>query len=95
MAFDAPLRTRRERAERLKATQKDFFEHYGDEAREVLNVLLEKYTEFGTAQFIIPDALQIPPISDMGNVTEIASRFGGADKLREAVNDLQTLLYAA
>lgn len=29
-----------------------------------------------------------------GNVIEIANYFGGAEKLREAVNELQTLLYA-
>jgi type I restriction enzyme, R subunit len=39
--------------------------------------------------------LQIPPISDRGNVIEITKMFGGSDKLRDAVNQLQTLLYAA
>ena len=65
------------------------------EARKILEMLLDKYTEYGTAQFLIPDVLEVPPISEMGNVIELASRFGGAEKLREAVNDLQTLLYAA
>ena len=95
LAFDAPLRTRRERAERLKATKKDFFEKYEGEARGILEVLLQKYTEFGTAQFLIPDVLEVPPISEMGNVIEIADRFGGVEKLRTAVEELQTLLYAA
>ncbi len=36
VAFNAPLRTRRERAERLRKEQKDFFEQYGPEAREIL-----------------------------------------------------------
>ena len=36
VAFNAPLRTRRERAERLRQEQKDFFDQYGPEAREVL-----------------------------------------------------------
>jgi type I restriction enzyme R subunit len=39
--------------------------------------------------------LKVPPISERGNVIEIAAAFGGADKLREAVNELQTMLYAA
>lgn len=95
VAFNAPLRTRRERAERLLHERKDFFEQYGDEARQVLNELVEKYAEHGTAQFVLPDALQVPPISERGNVVEIAQLFGGADKLREAVAELQTLLYAA
>ena len=95
VAFNAPLRTRRERAQRLREERKDFFDQYAPEARAILNELLDKYAEYGTAQFVLPDALQIPPISDRGNVIEIAKMFGGGDKLRDAVNQLQTLLYAA
>jgi type I restriction enzyme R subunit len=43
----------------------------------------------------LPDALRVPPISEHGNPMEIAGTFGGPDRLREAVNQLQTLLYAA
>ncbi len=94
VAFNSPLRTRRERADSLKINRKDFFSQYGEKARPILNELLEKYTEHGVAQFTIPDILKIPPISDRGNVIEIASYFGGSVKLREAVNQLQTLLYS-
>lgn len=95
IAFNAPLRTRRERADRLRKEKKDFFEHYGPEAKTILNELLEKYAEHGTAQFTIPDILKVPPLSEHGNVMEITKLFGGTEKLREAVNTLQTLLYAA
>lgn len=94
LAFNAPLRTRRERAERLKNDRKDFFDHYSPEARAILEELLEKYAQHGTAQFVVPDILKVPPISERGNVIEIAGYFGGSEKLREAVNELQTLLYA-
>lgn len=95
VAFNAPLRTRRERADRLKKEKKDFFEQYGPQAKEILAELLEKYAEYGTAQFVIPEVLKVPPISDRGNVMEIAEFFGGPEQLRMAVNQLQTLLYAA
>jgi type I restriction enzyme R subunit len=95
IAFNAPLRTRRERAERLRKEKKDFFDRYGPEARTILDELLEKYAEHGTAQFVIPDVLKVPPISQHGNVIEIADLFGGPEKLRAAVHELQTLLYAA
>ena len=65
------------------------------EARQILNDLLEKYATDGELQFTLPDVLKVPPISSRGNVAEIASRFGGPDDLRTAVNQLQTLLYAA
>lgn len=94
LAFNAPLRTRRERAERLKHDRKDFFDHFSPEARAILEELLEKYAQHGTAQFVVPDILKVPPISERGNVIEIAGYFGGAEKLRVAVNELQTLLYA-
>ncbi len=95
LAYNAPLRTRRERAERLRTERKDFFDRHGPEARVILNELLEKYAEHGTAQFLLPDVLYLPPISDHGQPGEIISIFGGTDKLRQAVTELQTLLYAA
>ncbi|MEN6486148.1 MAG: DEAD/DEAH box helicase family protein [Syntrophobacteraceae bacterium] len=95
LAFNAPLRTRRERAQRLREDRKDFFDQYGPEARTILDELLEKYADHGDAQFVLPDILFVPPISAHGTVREITSTFGGADKLRKAVHDLQNLLYAA
>ena len=95
LAFNAPLRTRRERAQRLRTERKDFFERHGPEARAILDELLEKYAEHGAAQFVIPDVLKVPPMSTHGNITEIVHLFGGADKLRAAVTELQNLLYAA
>jgi type I restriction enzyme R subunit len=95
VAFNAPLRTRRERAELLRKEKKDFFDQYAPEARAVLDEMLDKYIEYGTAQFKIPDILKVPPISERGTIRQIASLFGGAERLRSAVTQLQTLLYAA
>jgi type I restriction enzyme R subunit len=93
LAFNAPLRTRRERAQRLTAERKDYFEKFSPEARQVLDELLEKYAEHGDAQFVLPDVLKVPPISTHGQPAEIIKLFGGPDELRRAVNDLQGLLY--
>ncbi len=95
VAYSAPLRTRRERATSLKREQKAFLEQYGPQAKTILNELLEKYAEHGVAQFRLPDILKVPPISNHGNVIEIAGYFGGPEKLSDAVNRLQALLYAA
>jgi type I restriction enzyme R subunit len=95
LAFNAPLRTRRERAQRLKSERKDFFDRYGSKAQQVLEELLEKYAEHGNAQFLLPDVLHVPPLSTHGTVREITAAFGGAEKLRQAVHDLQNLLYEA
>jgi type I restriction enzyme R subunit len=95
LAFNAPMLTRRQRADRVKKQQAAFFGYFAPEAREILGDLLEKYAADGELQFTLPDVLKLPPISHHGNVNEIIGKFGGADQLRNAVNQLQTLLYAA
>ena len=95
LAFNAPVLTRRQRADRMKKQQAAFFDYYAPEAREILNDLLEKYAADGELQFTLPDVLKVPPISQHGNVGEIIGKFGGADELRNAVNRLQSLLYAS
>lgn len=95
IAWNAPVVTRKERADRLRKETPDFFEAYGEQARQILDTLVAKYADHGPSEFSIPDSLKVPPISDLGNVSEIISRFGGVDELRAAVTKLQKLLYAA
>lgn len=94
VAFNAPLRTRRERAERLRKGRVDFWENFKPEARAILEEILEKYIEHGTTQFKVPDILKVHPISVHGNVLEIATKFGGPEQLRAAIESMQNLLYA-
>jgi len=93
VAWSAPLRTRRERAERLRKGRRDFFERFQPEAREILQEILDKYIEHGTAQFKVPDILKVPPIDRHGNVVEIVRKFGDAEALRAALKEMQNLLY--
>jgi len=93
IAFNAPLRTRRERAERVRRDEKKFFERYRSEAHEVLNEILIKYEEFGVNELTDPNVFKIPPISRHGNISEIAALFGGVKKLLKALNKMQNLLY--
>ena len=95
LAFNAPVLTRRQRADRVKKQQAAFFGYFSPEAREILGLLLEKYAADAELQFTLPDVLKVPPISHHGNVNEIIGKFGGPDQLRNAVNQLQSLLYAA
>lgn len=95
LAFNTPVRTRKERAEQVRQKKQDFFMQYQPEAQAILNALLDKYCDFGPQQLVIPDVLHVSPFSSYGNVMEIAGLFGGAPKLKAAVDELQTLLYAA
>jgi len=93
VAFNAPIRTRRERAERLRREEKEFFEEFRTEAREILGEILTKYEEFGVNELTDPNVLKVQPISRHGNISEIAALFGGVKKLLGALNKMQNLLY--
>jgi type I restriction enzyme R subunit len=93
LAFSAPLRTRLERAERLRREEKEFFARFRPEARQILSEILDKYVEFGTAQLDDANVLKISPISNYGNALEISQFFGGADNLRGSLGEMQNLLY--
>ena len=95
VAFNAPIRTRRERANRVKLEETVFFEQYTGKAREILLALLEKYAEHGEAQLVLNEVLKVPPLSNYGNAVEIAQLFGGTQKLKAALENLTTLLYVA
>ena len=94
VAWNAPLRTRRERAEQLRKEKKGFWDKYSPQARTVLNDLLDKYTDHGVTQLDDLHILEVPPVSERGTPLEIAHLFGGADALRKALAELQTKLYA-
>jgi type I restriction enzyme R subunit len=94
VAFNAPLRSRKQRADQVLKKQHAFFERYSPQARAILSDLLDKYAEHGSEQFVLPDILKVPPISKRGQVADIIRFFGGADELKEAVAKLQQLIYA-
>lgn len=93
LAFETPLRTRKERADYLRKNKSDFFDQYGPQARAVLTALLDKYTDFGPSQFNIKDTIKNSPFSQYGNLIEISELFGGAEQMKQAVDKLQSMLY--
>lgn len=95
LAWNAPLLTRRQRAERARGQAEDLFSQYGDTAREVLALLLDKYIERGIIQFnALSDLMKVQPFDRFGSPSEIATRhFGGVRGLKDAVSRLQTALY--
>ncbi|MBK9445454.1 MAG: DEAD/DEAH box helicase family protein [Betaproteobacteria bacterium] len=95
LAWNAPLLTRRQRADRAKKQAQDLFSQYGDTAREILALLLDKYIERGIIQFsTLSDLMKVQPFDRFGSPSEIATRhFGGVRGLKDAVSRLQTALY--
>jgi len=95
LAWNAPLLTRRQRAERARSQAQDLFSQYGETAREVLSLLLDKYIDRGIIEFSsLSDLMKVRPFDRFGSPSEIATRhFGGVAGLRDAVSQLQAVLY--
>jgi type I restriction enzyme R subunit len=95
VAFNAPLLTRRERAEKLRQQKRNFFNTYEPAAREVLDHLLNKYADFGMQQLDdLGNVLKVEPFTQYGEVLEIAMLFGGPQEMRTAVDKLKFYLYS-
>ncbi len=92
LAFNAPCLTSRKRGDLVKRKQAAIFNYLRPEARIILNDVLEKYLAEGELQYTLPDVPKVRPISNHGNFTKINGEFGGADKLSNGVNQLQSLL---
>jgi type I restriction enzyme R subunit len=93
VAFDLKPLTRKQRADLLKRNKPDFFTEFSDKAKDVLNLILEKYVEYGPNQ-LRPDIISVNPISLKGNAFEIVNEFGGIEEFKKVIEEIQTLLYA-
>jgi type I restriction enzyme R subunit len=94
VAYNAPLVSRKERAEKLLQNKANFLNTYTPAAREILDILLNKYADFGIGEWDnLTATLSVPPFSEFGTPLEITERFGGPLQMRQAVEQLQQLLY--
>jgi type I restriction enzyme, R subunit len=92
VAFDQPALTRRERAEQVK--KRNYFTKYGEQARKVLEALLEKYADTGIENIDDIKILTLDPFSKMGTASELVSAFGGKSAYIAALHELENQLYA-
>lgn len=91
VAYDQPPLTRKERANNV--TKRNYFTKYGEEARQVLNALLEKYADEGITTIESTEVLSLHPFDEYGTPPEIIRMFGTKDKYFEAVRELEKELY--
>ena len=92
VAFDQPPLTRRERADQVK--KRNYFAKYGDQARKVLETLLEKYADTGIENIEDIKILTLDPFKNMGTASELVSAFGGKPAYLAALYELEQHLYA-
>ncbi|WP_202704396.1 EcoAI/FtnUII family type I restriction enzme subunit R [Flavobacterium sp. UGB4466] len=87
----APL-TRKERAENVK--KRDYFTKYGEQAKAVLQGLLEMYSDKGVVSIENVKVLKLKPFSDYGTPMEIINDFfGGKEKYETAIEELEKELF--
>jgi type I restriction enzyme R subunit len=92
VAFDQKPLTRRERANNVK--KRDVFGKYGDQARAVLEALLDKFADHGVQDIEDAKVLELPPFDQFGSKTQIRRGiFGGVDQYTQAVQALEQAMY--
>jgi len=93
IAWDMPPLTRRERSQNVK--KRNYFANYGEQARRVLEALLDKYADRGIAQIESRQILTVVPFTQFGTPMEIVRVFGGLEGYEAALRDLKQSLYSA
>jgi type I restriction enzyme R subunit len=91
VAFDQPPLTRKERANNVK--KRNYFTKYGDQAKKVLEALLDKYADEGVTNIENIEVLRVNPFNEFGSPVEIIREFGSKEKYFEAVKELENELY--
>ncbi|AFL83662.1 helicase, type I site-specific restriction-modification system restriction subunit [Belliella baltica DSM 15883] len=91
VAFDQPPLTRMERANNVK--KRNYFTKYGDQAKKVLEALLDKYADEGVTNIESMDVLKVKPLNEFGSPLEIIKEFGSKAKYLEAIKELEQELY--
>jgi type I restriction enzyme, R subunit len=92
VAYGQPPLTRKQRAAKV---QKDIFSKHGDEARAVLQALLDRYADAGQFDIEDPMILHQKPFNEIGKPIEIARLFGGPEGYKQAIRELEASLYSA
>ena len=92
VAFNQKPLTRRERANNVK--KRDVFGQFGEQARAVLEALLEKFADHGVQDIEDAKVLELPPFDQFGSKTQIRRGiFGGIEQYTRAVQALEKALY--
>jgi type I restriction enzyme R subunit len=92
IAFDQPALTRKERANNVK--KRNYFTKYGEQARKVLDGLLDNYADKGIISIENTKVLKLKPFSDLGTPMEIINEtFGGKANYEMALRELENELF--
>jgi len=91
IAFDKKPLTRKERANNVK--KRDYLNKYSDDAKAVLEILLDKYMNDGIYEIEKTEVLKLAPFDKIGSMAKIVKMFGGKAGYEKAVRELQEEIY--
>lgn len=92
LVYDIPAKSRYERAKGVK--ESDFMARYPDEFQQtIINLLLDKYVEFGLNEIEKPTVLRLEEFMHYGSPVRIAEKFGGINKYNQMTSELVRELY--
>lgn len=91
IAYGKKTLTRHERAEQVK--KRDIFSKYGEQARGVLEALLDKYIKEGISELESLTVLENDPFRKLGSKSNIVKFFGGKQGYLDAVKELEQHIY--
>ena len=92
LVYDLPAKSRHERAKAVR--EGNFIDRYSDESQKtIINLLLDKYTQFGLDEIEKPYVLKLEEFEQYGSPIRIAERFGGTEAYDKMIKDLIKELY--
>ena len=91
VAFDANPLTKQERVNNVK--KRNYFTKYGEQAKKVIDILLEKYRTRGVVDIEDINILRLEEFKTVASPQRIVQMFGGKNAYLEVISDLKKQLY--
>ena len=91
VAYDQKPLTRRERANNVK--KRNYLAKYEGKAREILEILLEMYSESGILNIEKDNIFSLPQFEKFGTPVKIAKILGGVEVYQQVIKDFENEIY--
>lgn len=91
LVYDIPAKSRHERAKSVR--EGGFLDSYNDFQKNIINMLLDKYIEFGLDEITKTTVLKLDEFAKFGSPIRIAEQFGGTEAYSQMTENLVKELY--
>lgn len=91
LAFDKKPITKKQRTDRVRKSK--YLEKYQDTAKEILEILLEKYSDGDSDVFEDIKVLQLPQFRKFGTLPKIMKIFGSKDNFENIMHEITKEIY--